>query len=62
MTQPLLRLSCALTLSKIRRAKAHRAMAMAALKSDTSLKQRLTRHNHHMSKARALEAKAGGLE
>lgn len=38
------------------RAAAHRAMAMAALRSDSSLSVRLNRYNQHMQKARALEA------
>lgn len=38
------------------RAAAHRAMAIAALRSDSSLKHRLARYNHHMDIARALEA------
>jgi hypothetical protein len=41
------------------RAAAHRRMAFAALHADSSLHTRLTRYQHHMSKARALEA-AGG--
>lgn len=40
------------------RASAHRAMAFAALHSDSSLSNRLRRYNEHMTKARALEAKA----
>lgn len=43
------------------RAAAHRAMARAALSADTSLTTRLNRYNHHMQKARALEAVAGNL-
>ncbi len=39
------------------RAKAHKAMAFAALRSDSALSVRLARYNHHMNKARAL---AGG--
>lgn len=35
---------------------AHRAMALAALRSDSSLKVRLDRYNAHAEKARALEA------
>jgi len=41
------------------RAAAHRAMARAALFSDSSAATRLKRYNHHMSKARTLEAAAG---
>ena len=33
-----------------------RAMAVAALRSDSSLSTRLHRYNAHMTKARALEA------
>ncbi len=36
---------------------AHRAMAAAALRADSSLKTRLDRYNNHMNKARAI---AGG--
>ena len=39
------------------RATAHRAMAAAALRSDSSLGVRLARYNGHMTKARAI---AGG--
>jgi hypothetical protein len=38
------------------RAAYHRACAMAALHSDTSLSNRLRKYNDHMSSARALEA------
>ena len=41
------------------RAAAHRAMARAALFSDSSASTRLKRYNSHMSKARRLEAVAG---
>jgi hypothetical protein len=40
-------------------AAAFRAMALAALRADSSLSVRLTRYNHHMAKARALEATGG---
>ena len=40
------------------RARAHRAMALAALRSDSSLSNRLRRYNHHMDKARSLTANA----
>lgn len=40
------------------RAAAHRAMARAALFSDSSAATRLKRYNHHMSKARTLEEQA----
>ena len=43
------------------RAAAHRAMAMSALRANSSLSTRLTRYNQHMSKARALES-AGGAQ
>ncbi|EWH03228.1 hypothetical protein [Halomonas sp. BC04] len=39
------------------RAAAHRAMAKAALFSDSSAAVRLKRYNHHMQKARRLEAR-----
>ena len=38
------------------RAAAHRRMAIAALHADSSLSTRLARYQHHMTKARALEA------
>lgn len=41
------------------RAAAHKAMARAALFSDSSAATRLKRYNHHMSKARTLEAAIG---
>lgn len=41
-----------------RRAEAHRAMARAALRSDSSLSVRRNRYNQHMDKARAAEARA----
>lgn len=44
------------------RAAAHRAMAKAALFSDSSAAVRLKRYNHHMTKARSLEAAAGAQE
>ncbi len=40
------------------RAAAHRAMALAALRADSSLSVRLKRYNAAMAKARALEAEA----
>lgn len=42
--------------TKINRARiaAHRAMAAAALRADSSLNVRLSRYNNHMSKARAI--------
>ena len=42
------------------RAAAHRRMAFAALNADSSLSTRVTRYQHHMNKARALEA--GGVQ
>ncbi len=42
------------------RASAHRAMARAALFSDSSARVRLRRYNAHMDKARAFEAAARG--
>lgn len=44
------------------RASAHRAMAVAALRSYSSLSVRLKRYNHHMTAARALEAEAAQLQ
>ena len=41
------------------RAAAHRRMAFAALRADSSAATRLARYQHHMSKARALESKGG---
>ncbi|SFB52027.1 hypothetical protein [Azotobacter beijerinckii] len=38
------------------RAAAHRAMALAALRADSSRSVRLRRYSDHMAKARALEA------
>lgn len=38
------------------RAAAHKAMALAALHANSSLSTRLARYNHHMQRARALEA------
>lgn len=43
------------------RAAAHRRMAIAALHADSSLKTRLTRYQHHITKARALEAVGGAV-
>ena len=50
----------AMPMNRIRtiRANAHRRMAIAALHADTSLKNRLTRYQQHMTKARALEGGA----
>ena len=44
------------------RAAAHRAMARAALFADSSASTRLKRYNHHIKKARHLEAAARGQE
>ncbi len=44
------------------RAAAHRAMAKAALFSDSSAAVRLKRYNHHMQKARRLEARISEQE
>ena len=41
------------------RAAAHRRMAFAALRADSSLRTRLARYQHHITKARALESKGG---
>lgn len=45
----------ALNPSVIHRAKAHRALAVAALRADSSLKTRVSRYNYHTEKARQLE-------
>ena len=42
-------------------ADAYKAMALAALRADSSLSVRLARYNHHMAKARALEAAGGAV-
>lgn len=44
------------------RAAAHRAMAIAALRADSSLSVRLKRYNHHMAICRDLEATAERLD
>lgn len=56
---PLLRLKSALNPSTLSRAQAHRAMAMHALRSNSSLKNRLKRYNAHIEKARQLESIGG---
>jgi hypothetical protein len=43
------------------RALAHRRMALAALRADSSLKTRLSRYNSHIQKARALESIGGDV-
>lgn len=43
------------------RALAHRRMALAALRADSSLKTRLSRYNSHIQKARALESIEGDV-
>lgn len=48
----------ALTPSKIR-AYAHRRLALAALRANSSLSVRLARYNHHAEIARALDAQGG---
>lgn len=58
MHLPLLRLKSALNPSAKSRAAAHRKMALAALRSNTSLKHRVQRYNHHASKARELDGGA----
>lgn len=40
------------------RVAAHKAMALAALHANSSLSTRLARYNHHMQRARAIEASA----
>lgn len=47
------------TWARRRRAAAHRAMALAALHADSSLSSRVSRYQHHMQLARALEAQGG---
>lgn len=44
--------------SKIR-AHAHRRLALAALRANSSLSVRLARYNHHADIARALEGQGG---
>ncbi|MBB3140227.1 hypothetical protein FHR96_001079 [Halomonas organivorans] len=51
-----------LTRSASARAAAHRAMAKSALFSDSSAAVRLRRYNHHIQKARRLEARVAGQE
>ena len=41
------------------RAAAHRAMAVAALRANSSLSVRLKRYNHHINVARSLDAQGG---
>ncbi|WP_225775928.1 hypothetical protein [Pseudomonas sp. Marseille-Q5115] len=41
------------------RALAHRRMALAALRADSSLASRLKRYNHHMEIVRTLETIGG---
>ena len=41
------------------RAAAHRRIAFAALRADSSAATRLARYQHHITKARALESKGG---
>ncbi len=48
----------ALNPSKIR-AYAHRRLALAALRANSSLPVRLARYNHHAEIARALEGQGG---
>jgi len=43
------------------RAAAHRAMALAALRANSSLSVRLSRYNHHIDLARSLEAQEVAL-
>lgn len=51
----------ALNPSKIRAA-AHRAMALAALRSTSSLAVRLNRYNHHRAIQRSLESQADACD
>lgn len=46
-----------LTCSLEGRASAHRAMAKSALFADSSARTRLKRYNHHITKAKQLEAR-----
>lgn len=46
-------------ISLLRKITAHRRMAIAALRADSSLSVRLARYNAHMTKARALEVSHG---
>lgn len=46
-------------LNPSQRAAAHRAMALAALRSDSSLSVRLARYNAAMARARAFEVQGG---
>ncbi|HCJ7658256.1 TPA: hypothetical protein ACKQDU_005277 [Pseudomonas aeruginosa] len=41
------------------RAAAHKAMALAALRANSSLSTRLARYNHHMAQAHSLELVGG---
>ncbi|MGO3217465.1 MAG: hypothetical protein ACTIJ4_15310 [Halomonas sp.] len=59
---PMAKLRLFLTPNPSKRAAAHRAMAKAALFADTSASTRLKRYNHHIEKARHLEAAVSGLE
>lgn len=43
------------------RAAAHRSMALAALRADSSLSTRLKRYNHHINVARSLDAQGGAV-
>lgn len=45
----------------VSKANAHRAMALSALRANSSLSVRLTRYNAHMDRARALEISGGVL-
>ncbi|MYL24473.1 hypothetical protein GLV89_11870 [Halomonas alkaliantarctica] len=54
-------LPCLIVRNLSGRATAHRAMARAALFSDSSLRVRYHRYQQHMKKARALDAKAASL-
>lgn len=59
---PMASLRLFLTPNPSKRAAAHRSMAKAALFADTSASTRLKRYNHHIDKARHLEAAVSGLE
>lgn len=47
------------TWARRHRAAAHRAMALFALRANSSLSTRVSRYQHHMQQARALETQGG---
>ncbi len=50
------------TWARRRRAAAHRAMAFSALRANSSSATRFSRYQHHMQRARTLEAEAKRAE